>query len=204
MRERERNKSYTNTNRSVDYGSRFSHPLLANRLPLLIEDLGIAVMALPNTRGDKLVVDKKRSFWEIYNADKFLASLSGVVRVDKNPPNRRIPTMRVPNRVSEELIISSKIKPIIFQSKRNIQINVANVKRQVKHQSNTDQCLPMFESLKLQHALQELADLMEPMPETPIVQYDGLKVSNPSIIMILYEINYGHWLEQDEAIQPRY
>ncbi|KAK6139793.1 hypothetical protein DH2020_026469 [Rehmannia glutinosa] len=125
-----------------------------------------ATLALPDIRGTKL--GEKRRFAEIYNVDKFIASLNGVVRVDKNPPaessnEKKLHIVRVPNRVSEDYI-ASNIKPI-FQSKRNLKIvtyfnSSPKIMEKENHQSNAYQCLATFESLKLQHDLQELADSM--------------------------------------------
>ncbi|KAL3644146.1 hypothetical protein CASFOL_012078 [Castilleja foliolosa] len=120
-----------------------------------------ATLALPDIRGDKEGV--KMNFGEVYDVDTFLESLGGVVRVDKNPSaellDARLPIVQVPNRVSEEYI-SSKIKPI-FQRRRNIKIvTYFNSSVMMKGQSNAYQCLAMFESLKLQPGLQELADSM--------------------------------------------
>ncbi|GFP91785.1 hypothetical protein PHJA_001322500 [Phtheirospermum japonicum] len=146
---------------SLTHGPEY-HPSHPSQIAVVVaRQLG----ATPNIRGCKL--KEKRSFGEINNADKFMASLSGVVRVEKNPraelSNGRIQIVRVPNRVSEEYI-PSEIKPI-FQSKRNIKIvtyfnSSAKMKGQVNHQPNAYQCLAVFESLKLQLGLQELADSM--------------------------------------------
>ncbi|KAL6560159.1 hypothetical protein OROHE_006397 [Orobanche hederae] len=124
-----------------------------------------AILALPDIIGDQS--GEKRNFGEVYDVDKFFASLSGVVRVEKAPPaellNGRLPIVRVPDRVSDEIIFS-KVKPV-FLNKRNLKIVTyfnasTKVEGQVNHQSNAYQCLAMFESLKLQPGLQELADFM--------------------------------------------
>ncbi|GFP91786.1 uncharacterized protein at1g04910 [Phtheirospermum japonicum] len=148
---------------SLTHGPEYHASQIANAI-VVARQLG-ATLALPDIRGDK--VGDKMNFGEVYNVDKFLASLGGVVRVEKNPPaellDERLPIVRVPNRASEDYI-SSKIKPI-FQSKRNIKIvtyfnSSAKMKGQVNHQPNAYQCLAVFESLKLQPGLQELADSM--------------------------------------------
>ncbi|KAL3644140.1 hypothetical protein CASFOL_012072 [Castilleja foliolosa] len=148
---------------SLTHGPEYHASQIANAV-VVARQLG-ATLALPDIRGDK--EGDKMKFGEVYNVDKFLASLDGVVRVDINPPadllDARLPIVRVPNRASEEYI-NSKLKPI-FQSRRNIRIvtyfnSSAMIKGQVSHQSNAYQCLALFESLKLQPGLQELADSM--------------------------------------------
>ncbi|KAK6131659.1 hypothetical protein DH2020_034673 [Rehmannia glutinosa] len=149
---------------SLTHGPEFHASQIANAV-LIARQLG-ATLALPDIRGTKL--GEKRRFVEIYNVDKFIASLNGVVRVDKNPPaessnEKKLHIVRVPNRVSEDYI-ASNIKPI-FQSKRNLKIvtyfnSSPKIMEKENHQSNAYQCLATFESLKLQHDLQELADSM--------------------------------------------
>ncbi|KAL6521256.1 hypothetical protein OROGR_017825 [Orobanche gracilis] len=124
-----------------------------------------AILALPDIIGDKS--GETRNFGEVYDVDKFYTSLSGVVRVERAPPaeilNGRLPIVRVPDRVSDDIIFS-KVKPI-FIHKRNLKIvtyfnSSTKVEGQVNHQPNAYECLAMFESLKLQPGLQELADFM--------------------------------------------
>ncbi|GER41796.1 O-fucosyltransferase family protein [Striga asiatica] len=148
---------------SLTDGPEYHAAQVANAV-LVARKLG-ATLALPDIAIDKS--GKKRSFYEVYNLDKFLVSLSGVVRVEKNPPAKllkgRLPIVHVPNQVSEEFI-SSKIKPV-YLSKRNLRIvtlfnSSAKIKGSGDQQSNAYQCLAMFESLRLQPWLQELADSM--------------------------------------------
>ncbi|KAI3443395.1 hypothetical protein Pfo_000060 [Paulownia fortunei] len=148
---------------SLTHGPEFHASQIANAV-VVARHLG-ATLALPDIRGTKL--GEKRQFGEVYNVDKFMTSLNGVVRVDKNPPvelsNGRLPIVRVPDRVSEDYI-ASNIQPI-FQSKRNLKIvtyinSSAQIMGKENQQSNAYQCLTMFESLKLQAELQELVDSM--------------------------------------------
>ncbi|GER26957.1 O-fucosyltransferase family protein [Striga asiatica] len=109
----------------------------------------------------------ERSFTEVYDLDKFLASLSGVVPIEKALPAKllykRLPIVQVPEQVSEEFI-SSNIMPV-YLSKKNLKIvtyfnSSAKVNWSMNQQSNAYQCLAMFESLRLQPWLQKLADSM--------------------------------------------
>lgn len=101
---------------------------------------------------------------EIYDVNRFVTSLKGVVRVDKNPPaqlsNGKLPIVRAPDRVSNDFI-ASKIHPI-FRSRRNLKIiTYFNSSRGKEDQSSTAyQCIAMFESLKLQPEMQQLVDSM--------------------------------------------
>ncbi|KAG8376411.1 hypothetical protein BUALT_Bualt09G0060700 [Buddleja alternifolia] len=149
---------------SLTHGPEFHASQIANAV-MVARYLG-ATLALPDIKlGSKL--EEKRRFGEIYDADKFMASLKGVVRVDKNPPddlsNGRLPIVKIPDRVSEDFI-PSNIKPI-FHSKRNLKIvtyfnSSAMAKGKTDKLSNPYQCLAMFESLQLQGELQEVVDSM--------------------------------------------
>ncbi|CAA0821442.1 O-fucosyltransferase family protein [Striga hermonthica] len=148
---------------SLTHGPEYHASQVANAV-LIARKLG-ATLALPDIT--KYKSGEKRSFSEVYNLDKFLASLSGVVPVEKALPVKllysRLPIVQVPEQVSEEFI-SSKIMPV-YLSKRNLKIftyftSSAKVNGSVNQQSNAYQCLAMFESLKLQPWLQKLADSM--------------------------------------------
>ncbi|KAL0333587.1 UNVERIFIED_CONTAM: protein MANNAN SYNTHESIS-RELATED 1 [Sesamum angustifolium] len=148
---------------SLTHGPEYHASQLANAVAVA-KRLG-AKLALPDIRGSKL--GEKRRFGEIYDVDNFIRSLNGVVQVEKNPPaeisNGRLPIVRVPNRVSEDFI-ASKVEPV-FKSRRNLKIVTyfnpsAVTKGNVDKSSNAYQCLAMFESLRLQTDLQELADSM--------------------------------------------
>ncbi|CAI9766642.1 unnamed protein product [Fraxinus pennsylvanica] len=124
-----------------------------------------ATLLLPDIRGNKL--GEKRYFGEIYDVEKFVASLDGIVQVAKVKPagisNMKVTDVRVPDRVSEDFITST-IKPI-FRTKRNLRLatyfDVSSVEKskETMH-SNAYQCLASFGSLKLQSDLIELVDSM--------------------------------------------
>ncbi|KAL2481810.1 O-fucosyltransferase family protein [Abeliophyllum distichum] len=83
-----------------------------------------ATLVLPDVRGTK--VGEKRNFAEIYDVNKFITSLDGVVRVANNISpaqisSKKLTTARVPNRVSEDFITSA-IEPI-FRTKRNLRLS---------------------------------------------------------------------------------
>ncbi|KAK4478831.1 hypothetical protein RD792_014332 [Penstemon davidsonii] len=148
---------------SLSHGPEYHALQIANAV-LVARHLG-ATLALPDIKGNKF--GEKRQFGEIYDVNKFLKSLNGIIRVDIDPPtelsNAKLPIVRVPTRVSEDYI-ASNINPI-FQTKKNLKIityydssKFTNGKEDKL--SNAYQCLAMYESLKLQPELQELVDSM--------------------------------------------
>ncbi|KAL3830146.1 hypothetical protein ACJIZ3_018948 [Penstemon smallii] len=146
---------------SLTHGPEYHALQIANAV--IVARLLGATLALPDIRGTKL--GEKRNFGEIYDVNKFITSLNGIVRVDKNPPtessNEKLPIVQVPNKVSEQFV-ASNIKPI-FQNKRNLKILThfnSSTKQKMPSSLNSYQCLAMFQSLKLQPELQELVDSM--------------------------------------------
>ncbi|KAG8373978.1 hypothetical protein BUALT_Bualt11G0082300 [Buddleja alternifolia] len=149
---------------SLSHNPEFHASQIAN-VVVIARHLG-ATLALPDIRGAKL--DERRKFGEIYDVSKFIETLNGIVRVDKNPPaglsNGRVPTVRVPNKVSTNFI-ASNIKPI-FKTKRALKIvtcfNASTTMKRGNDNklSNAFECVATFETLNLQPDLQEVVDSM--------------------------------------------
>ncbi|KAL5205703.1 hypothetical protein ABZP36_033912 [Zizania latifolia] len=114
-----------------------------------------ATLVLPEIRGNEL--GKRRKFEDMYDVDKFMMRLDGVVKVIHSLPDevtaKKPAVIRVPNRVTEEFITET-IEPI-FQ--RNNYLRLATIFSSVslkqKESSNKDldstACLAMFSGLEL-------------------------------------------------------
>lgn len=108
-----------------------------------------------------------RKFEDIYNVEKFVKSLNGVVKVVKQQPAdlsaRNLTVLRIPNRVSEDHI-AEKVEPI-FRTNRNIRLVTyfpsVNM-RKSEQKSNIDSvaCLGMFGTLEIQPEVQEVVESM--------------------------------------------
>ncbi|XP_031250308.1 protein MANNAN SYNTHESIS-RELATED 2-like [Pistacia vera] len=124
-----------------------------------------ATLVVPDIRGSK--PGDERKFEDIYDVEKFIRSLDGVVRVAKKLPDkisiRNLAVVKVPNRVTDDHVIEN-IHPI-FKAKGNIRLATyfpsVNM-RKATEKSNTDSiaCLAMFGSLKLQPEVNEVVDSM--------------------------------------------
>ncbi|KAL4281735.1 hypothetical protein GQ457_03G042990 [Hibiscus cannabinus] len=124
-----------------------------------------ATLVLPDIRGSK--PGDERNFEDIYDIEKFMKSLDGVVKVAKELPNeisiRDLAAVKVPNRVTEDHIVES-VEPI-FRSKGNIRLATyfptLNM-RKTAQKSSVDSvaCLGMFGTLELQAEVVEVVDSM--------------------------------------------
>ncbi|GFQ05645.1 uncharacterized protein at1g04910 [Phtheirospermum japonicum] len=122
-----------------------------------------ATLVIPDIRGSN--PGDKRNFEDVYDVDKFIASLDGVVKVVKSQPTelsaRNLAVVKVPNRVTEEHI-SDNIEPI-FRAKGNVRLVTyfpsVNMKKN-KEKTNTDSlaCLAMFGTLEPQTEVREVVD----------------------------------------------
>ncbi|KAK1575647.1 hypothetical protein Q3G72_007237 [Acer saccharum] len=122
-------------------------------------------LVLPDIRGSKPGDEKK--FEDIYDVDKFIKSLDGVVKVVRDLPDeisiRSLAVVKVPNRVTEDHIVET-IQPI-FQAKGNIRLATyfpsVNMRKSAQ-KSNLDlvACLGMFGTLELQPDVNEVVDSM--------------------------------------------
>ncbi|KAM7483973.1 hypothetical protein LguiB_008556 [Lonicera macranthoides] len=137
-----------------------------------------ATLVLPDIRGSK--PGDKRKFEDIYDAEKFVKSLNGIVKVVNYQPGeisaRNLAVVRVPNRVSKDHI-AEHIEPI-FSSKGSVRLATyfpsVNM-RKTAEDSNADSvaCLGMFGTLELQPEVQEVVDSMVERLRTLSRKSDG-------------------------------
>ncbi|KAK9097449.1 hypothetical protein Sjap_022946 [Stephania japonica] len=108
-----------------------------------------------------------KKFQDIYDINKFLKSLDGVVKVTRDTPveisSGKLAVVRVPNRVTEEHIFR-KIEPI-FMRKGNLRLATyfpsINVRKpEEKTDSDLFTCVAMYGALGLQPEMHEVVDLM--------------------------------------------
>ncbi|XP_059645488.1 protein MANNAN SYNTHESIS-RELATED 1-like [Cornus florida] len=123
-----------------------------------------ATLVLPDIRGSN--PGDKRNFEDIYDVEKFLKSLDGVVRVTKDQPAeisaRNLAVVRVPNRVTEDHI-QENIEPIFRKGNIRLATYFPSVNmRKTTQKSNSDSvaCLAMFGTLELQPEVREVVDSM--------------------------------------------
>ncbi|XP_050228071.1 protein MANNAN SYNTHESIS-RELATED 2-like [Mercurialis annua] len=124
-----------------------------------------ATIVLPDIRGNK--PGDERKFGEIYDVEKFVQSLDGVVKVVNDLPDnislRDFAVVKVPNRVTEDYITES-IEPV-FRTKGNIRLatyfpSVNMRKTAQKSDSDYVACLAMFGTLELQAEVREVVNSM--------------------------------------------
>uniref|UniRef100_A0A5B7ABN8 O-fucosyltransferase family protein n=1 Tax=Davidia involucrata TaxID=16924 RepID=A0A5B7ABN8_DAVIN len=137
-----------------------------------------ATLVLPDIRGSK--PGDKRNFEDIYDVEKFVKSLNGVVRVAKYQPAeqsaRNLAVVRVPNRVTEDHI-AEHIEPM-FRTKGNIRLatyfpSVNMRKTEQESNINSVACLAMFGTLELQPEVHEVVDSMVERLRTLSRKSDG-------------------------------
>ncbi|XP_073140984.1 protein MANNAN SYNTHESIS-RELATED 1-like [Henckelia pumila] len=124
-----------------------------------------ATIVIPDIRGSK--PGDKRNFEDVYDVEKFVASLEGVVKVVKSQPTdisaRNLAVVKIPNRVTKENI-AENVEPV-FRTKGNVRISTyfpsVNMKK-TKVKTNTDSiaCLAMFGTLEPQSGIREVVDSM--------------------------------------------
>ncbi|XP_042471865.1 protein MANNAN SYNTHESIS-RELATED 1-like [Zingiber officinale] len=125
-----------------------------------------ATLVLPDIRGSK--PGQKRNFQELYDVDKFIQSLEGVVKVVGELPAgvaARLPTViRVPNGVSEDFI-NEQIRPA-FLANNYLKLASSFPSASVGMRENRNDelesvaCLAMFGSLVIKPAVSKVADMM--------------------------------------------
>ncbi|XP_077238421.1 protein MANNAN SYNTHESIS-RELATED 1-like [Tasmannia lanceolata] len=120
-----------------------------------------ATLVIPDIRGREL--GEKRGFQEIYDVEKFLKSLEGMIVIAKEQPAEvsagKTAVVRVPNRVTEDYI-SEHIKPI-FRTKGDLRLATffpsVNMKiRETQKDINSVACQAMFGTLELQPEIHEV------------------------------------------------
>ncbi|CAA0821190.1 O-fucosyltransferase family protein [Striga hermonthica] len=122
-----------------------------------------ATLVIPDIRGSN--PGEKSNFEDVYDVEKFISSLEGVVKVVKSQPvelsARNLAVVKVPNRVTERHI-AEKIEPI-FRTKGNVRLVTyfpsVNMKKN-KEKSNSDDlaCLATFGTLEPQVEVREVID----------------------------------------------
>ncbi|KAJ1405872.1 putative O-fucosyltransferase, plant [Sesbania bispinosa] len=131
---------------------------------IVARNLG-ATLVIPEIRGSQ--PGDKWNFEDIYDADVFMKSMEGVVRVVKDLPahisKRNIVAVKVPNRVTEDYI-AEHVEPI-YRTKGSIRLatyfpSINMRKAGKKGDTDSVACLAMFGSLELQPEMREVVDSM--------------------------------------------
>lgn len=137
-----------------------------------------ATLVIPDIRGSKL--GDKRDFDDVYDAQKFISSLDGVLRVVKQPPSKismkKLAVVKVPNRVTKDHI-AEKIEPV-FREKGNIRLatyfpSVNMKKDKTKTEIDSVACMAMFGTLELQPEVRGVVDSMVERLRTLSRKSDG-------------------------------
>ncbi|GLU17458.1 hypothetical protein SLE2022_338240 [Rubroshorea leprosula] len=124
-----------------------------------------ATLVVPDIRGSN--PGDKWNFEDIYDAEKFVKSLDGVVKVAKELPSdisiRNLAVVKVPNRVTEDHIVEN-VEPV-FKEKNHIRLatyfpTVNMRKTAQKSTIDTVACMAMFGTLELQSEVSEVVDSM--------------------------------------------
>ncbi|KAK6911123.1 GDP-fucose protein O-fucosyltransferase [Dillenia turbinata] len=136
-----------------------------------------ATLVLPDIWGNK--PEEKRHFREIYNVDKFVKSLDGVVRVAKEQPEelstRNLPVVKIPNRLTQDQVLED-VEPV-FRKKGIVKVvthfSSVNMKKRESNSVDSVACLAMFGTLELQPEVQEVVDSMVERLRTLSRKSDG-------------------------------
>ncbi|KAJ0515037.1 putative GDP-fucose protein O-fucosyltransferase [Helianthus annuus] len=126
-----------------------------------------ATLVIPDIRGSE--PGDRRNFEDIYDIEKFVSSLEGVVKVAKTQPaelsTKNLAVLRIPNRVTEDYI-ASEIEPV-FKTKGNVRlatyfpsVNMKKTRTPEPEERNSVGCLAMFGTLELQPEVREVVDSM--------------------------------------------
>lgn len=139
-----------------------------------------ATLVIPDIRGSQ--PGDWRNFGDIYDIEKFVNSLDGVVKVVKTQPSeissKNLAVLRVPNRVTEDYI-AENIEPA-FRSKGNVRlatyfpsVNMKKVKPEQDTERKSIGCLATYGTLELQPDVQEVVDSMVDRLKTLSRKSDG-------------------------------
>lgn len=124
-----------------------------------------ATLVIPDIRGSK--PGHMRKFEDMYDVEKFIESLDGVVRVAKEQPAeislRNLAVVRIPNRITEDHI-AVHIEPV-FKSAGNIRLatyfpSVNMRKTGQKSNLHSVACLAMYGTLQLQSEVHDVVNSM--------------------------------------------
>ncbi|KAK9060632.1 hypothetical protein SSX86_021338 [Deinandra increscens subsp. villosa] len=122
---------------------------------VLVAKLLGATLVLPEIIGSK---GEKRSFEEIYDVEKFVTSMSGVIQVEKRKRHqtstRKPVDVKVPYNANPNYI-TTNVGPI-FQTTQNVR--VISYLPSSTRDMNPYSCWATFEALRLKPELQELVD----------------------------------------------
>ncbi|KAL8223581.1 hypothetical protein R6Q57_019056 [Mikania cordata] len=124
-----------------------------------------ATLVIPDIRGSQ--PGDWRNFGDIYDIEKFVSSLDGVVKVVKSQPaelsTKDLAVLRIPNRVTEDYI-ANNIEPV-FKTKGNVRlatyfpsVNMKKTRVPENEERNSVGCLAMFGTLELQPEVREVVD----------------------------------------------
>ncbi|XP_071716782.1 protein MANNAN SYNTHESIS-RELATED 1-like [Rutidosis leptorrhynchoides] len=138
-----------------------------------------ATLVVPDIRGSQ--PGDWRNFGDIYDIEKFVSSLEGVVKVVKSQPSelssKNLAVLRIPNRVTEDYIVENIVP--VFKSKGNVRLATyfpsVNMK---KGKGENDEkvtvgCLAMFGTVVLQPEIREVVDSMVDRLKTLSQKSDG-------------------------------
>lgn len=139
-----------------------------------------ASLVVPDIRGSQ--PGDWRNFGDIYDIEKFVNSLDGVVKVVKTQPSelssKNLAVLRVPNRVTEDYI-AENIEPA-FRSKGNVRlatyfpsVNMKKIKPEQSQERKSIGCLATYGTLELQPDVQEVVDSMVDRLKTLSRKSDG-------------------------------
>ncbi|KAK4802359.1 hypothetical protein SAY86_000562 [Trapa natans] len=125
-----------------------------------------ATLVIPDIRGTN--PGDERRFGDIYDVDKFIQNLDGVVNVVREQPSdtsaEDVAVVRVPSKVTEDYI-SEHVEPV-FRTKSNIRLATyfpsVNMRKKKTQKSELDAvtCLALFGTLELQPDVREVVDSM--------------------------------------------
>ncbi|KAH9304949.1 hypothetical protein KI387_009353, partial [Taxus chinensis] len=125
-----------------------------------------ATLILPQIKGSS--EDENSKFEQIYEPEKFMDSLSGVVKVARQVPNNKIArktaVVRIPHRVTQEYIAENV--ELLFRKKRSIVLSIffPSIDMKIKKGSKPDiesvRCLGMYGALEFQPQIRRVGDKM--------------------------------------------
>ncbi|KAI3524181.1 hypothetical protein L1887_02833 [Cichorium endivia] len=145
---------------SLTNGPEYHVSQVANAV-LVAKHLG-ATLVLPEIIGNK---GEKRTFEEIYDAEKFVKSMNGIIRVERRAhpesPTQKSVTVKVPYNANRNYI-ATNIEPL-FQTTRNLRVmtyfpSLTKREGKVDKDMNPYSCWAMFEALQLKPELQQVVD----------------------------------------------
>ncbi|KAI3803154.1 hypothetical protein L1987_31303 [Smallanthus sonchifolius] len=128
---------------------------------LVAKHLG-ATLVLPEIIGSK---GEKRGFEDIYDAERFISSMSGVVQVERRKrPDlfmQKLVSVKVPYNANQGYIMAN-VEPL-FQATQNVRVityfpSLAMSEGKVDKEMNPYSCWVEFEALRLTPKLQEVVD----------------------------------------------